>query len=188
MLGSNNIFLIGPMGAGKTTIGRLLAKCLKMDFIDSDREIEQRTGVNIPMIFEYEGEAGFRRREAEAIRDLAQRRSIIMATGGGSVLLEENREALSGNGFVVYLRCSVERQVERTLKDSHRPLLQTENPRERLEQLLAIRDPLYRVVADCLVDTGRYSSRQAVREILKAYNLAKRKAEKQHEDAQRRTG
>lgn len=176
------------MGAGKTTIGRLLAKCLKIEFLDSDREIEQRTGVDIPMIFEYEGEAGFRRRESEVIRDLVRCGPVILATGGGSVLLPENRAALSANGFVVYLKCAVDRQVERTLKDSHRPLLRTENPRERLEQLMAMREPLYREVADCTVDTGRYSSRQATREILKAYNLAKRKAEKQHEDAQCRTG
>lgn len=183
-----NIFLIGPMGAGKTTIGRLLGKCLKMEFLDSDKEIEQRTGVDIPMIFEYEGEAGFRRREADAIADLVRRVPIILATGGGSVMLPENRAALTANGFVVYLKCSVDRQVERTFKDSHRPLLQTENPRQRLEQLMAIREPLYRSVADCVVDTGRHSSRQAVREILKAYNQAKRKTETQDEDAQRRAG
>lgn len=176
------------MGAGKTTIGRLLAKCLKVEFLDSDREIEQRTGVDIPMIFEYEGEEGFRRREADAIRDLTRRSPIILATGGGSVLLPENRKVLSGGGFVVYLRCSVERQLERTMKDCHRPLLQTENPRERLEKLLAMRDPLYREIADCTVDTGRYSSRQAVREILKIHTLAKRRTEIPHEDAQRRTG
>lgn len=164
-----NIFLVGPMGAGKTTIGRLLAKCLKMDFVDSDKEIERRTGVDIPLIFEYEGEAGFRRREAEAIRELTAYAQIVLATGGGSVLLPENRAALRSHGFVVYLKCSVERQLERTQKDTHRPLLRTANPRQRLEELMVVRDPLYREVADCIVDTGRHSSRQVVREILKAY-------------------
>lgn len=179
-----NIFLIGPMGAGKTTIGRLLAKCLKIEFLDSDREIEQRTGVDIPMIFEYEGEEGFRRREADAIQNLTRRSPIILATGGGSVLLPENRQVLAERGFVVYLKCSVDRQLERTLKDCHRPLLQTDNPRARLEKLLTIRDPLYRQIADCTVDTGRFSSRQAVREILKIHTLVKRKAENPYEDAE----
>lgn len=172
-----NIFLVGPMGAGKTTIGRILAKCLKVEFLDSDKEIEQRTGVDIPMIFEYEGEAGFRRRETEVILELVQTGPVVLATGGGSVLLPENRQALAAHGFVVYLKCSVDRQLERTLKDNHRPLLRTENPRQRLEQLMAVREPLYREVAHCTVDTGRYSSRQAAREILRAYNQAKRKQE-----------
>lgn len=176
------------MGAGKTTIGRMLAKVLKMEFLDSDREIERRTGVDIPTIFEYEGEDGFRKREAEVIDGVVHRAPIVLATGGGSVLLRENRQALSANGFVVYLKCPVDRQLERTLKDSHRPLLRTENPRQRLEELMAAREPLYHATADCTVDTGRYSSRQAVREILKAYNQVHRKAERPHEDAQCRTG
>jgi shikimate kinase len=169
---TRNIYLIGPMGAGKTTIGRLLAKALDVRFVDSDREIEQRTGVSIPMIFEYEGEEGFRKREAEVLADLCCQERIVLATGGGSILLPENREVLHDRGFVIYLRCSVEKQLERTHKDSNRPLLKTENPRQRLQDLLRVREPLYRSLADFIVDTGEHSSRSAVRQILKAYHRA----------------
>lgn len=167
---TNNIFLIGPMGAGKTTIGRVLAKTLGVEFVDSDKEIERRTGVSIPMIFEYEGEAGFRRREAEVLADLAQSEGIVLATGGGSILLPENREALKAAGFVVYLHCPVNRQLERIHKDSNRPLLQTENPRQRLNDLFTVREPLYRGLADTIVDSGQCASRSVVRQILRAYN------------------
>lgn len=169
---TRNIHLIGPMGAGKTTIGRLLAKTLDVRFVDSDREIEQRTGVSIPMIFEYEGEEGFRRREAEVLADLCGKDEIVLATGGGSILLPENREVLHERGFVVYLQCSVEKQLERTHKDSNRPLLKTQNPRQKLQELLQVREPLYRSLADFIVDTGEHSSRSAVRQILKAYHRA----------------
>ena len=168
-----NIFLIGPMGAGKTTIGRLLAKSLGVAFLDSDKEIEQRTGVSIPMIFEYEGEAGFRKRESEVLSVLTRLDPIVLATGGGSILLPENREFLAQRGFVVYLQCSVEKQLERTHKDPNRPLLNTENPRARLEELLRVRDPLYRSLAHCTVDTGQFSSRSTVRQILRAYHRAR---------------
>ncbi|MEY2699902.1 MAG: shikimate kinase [Pseudomonadota bacterium] len=168
---SANIFLIGPMGAGKSTIGRLLAKTLGVPFCDSDREIELRTGVTIPMIFEYEGEAGFRKREAQVLQDLTGRSGIVLATGGGSVLLEDNRRLLASRGFVVYLCCSVERQLERTSQDSNRPLLQTAHPRQRLEELMAFRDPIYRELADFQVDTGEYNSRSAVRKILQAFGI-----------------
>jgi shikimate kinase len=169
---THNIYLIGPMGAGKTTIGRLLAKALGVRFVDSDREIEHRTGVCIPMIFEYEGEEGFRRRESEVLAELCCEDGIVLATGGGSILLPKNREVLHGRGFVVYLQCSVEKQLERTHKDSNRPLLKTENPRQRLQELLRVREPIYRSLADFIVDTGTHSSRSAVRQILKAYNRA----------------
>ncbi|MFM8331251.1 MAG: shikimate kinase AroK [Candidatus Methylumidiphilus sp.] len=169
---NGNIFLVGPMGAGKTTIGRLLAKSLDMQFYDSDKEIEQRTGVSIPMIFEYEGESGFRRREAEAIADLTALSAIVLATGGGSVVLAENREILRQRGFVVYLQCAVDKQFERTQKDGNRPLLNTENPIARLEELFSARAPLYHEVADLIVDTGQHSSRSAVRQILKAFSRA----------------
>ena len=170
---ARNIFLIGPMGAGKTTIGRLLASELEVDFLDTDREIEQRTGVSIPMIFEYEGEAGFRKREAEVLAHLTILDHIVLATGGGAILLPENRHHLKQRGFVVYLQCSVDKQVERTYKDSHRPLLNTENPHQRLLELFRIREPLYLAVADYSVDTGQYSSRSAVRQILRAYQWKK---------------
>ncbi len=161
------------MGAGKTTIGRLLAKSLGIDFFDSDKEIEQRTGVSIPLIFEYEGEAGFRKREAEVLAALTEMSPMVLATGGGAILLPENRQALRRRGFVVYLQCAVDKQLERTHKDPNRPLLNTENPRARLEELLELRDPIYRSVADITVDTGQHSSRGAVRQILRAYNRAK---------------
>jgi shikimate kinase len=166
---SGNIFLIGPMGSGKTTIGRLLAKSLALSFYDSDREIERRTGVNISTIFEYEGEKGFRKREAEVLVELAQLRSIVMATGGGSILKPENRALLSRCGFVVYLQCSVDKQLERTRRDVNRPLLHTENPRQRLKDLMRVRDPLYQSIADYTVDTGRCSSRGAVKQILRTF-------------------
>lgn len=164
-----NIFLIGPMGSGKTTIGRLLAKAMGRKFYDSDREIEHRTGVKIPLIFEYEGEEGFRRREHEVLTDLIKLPEIVLATGGGVVLREDNRELLREHGFVVYLKCAVEKQWERTAKDDHRPLLRTEDPKKRLEELMAMRAPLYESIADLVVDTGLCSSRQAARKIQKAY-------------------
>jgi shikimate kinase len=169
---NGNIFLIGPMGAGKTTIGRLLAKALGVEFLDSDKEIEKRTGVSIPMIFEYEGESGFRRREAETLADLTALNPIVLATGGGSVILPENQAVLRQRGFVVYLQCTVDKQLERTQWDANRPLLKTENPRARLEGLFAVRDPIYHSIADLVVDTGEYSSRSSVKHILKAFNRA----------------
>ncbi len=151
---AGNIFLVGLMGAGKTTVGKSLAKLLSKTFYDSDHEIERRTGVNIPLIFELEGEAGFRRREAQAIADLSAMENVVVATGGGAVLLPENRQALTGRGKVIYLRASAEELFHRTRGDRNRPLLQTENPRERLQMLFAQRDPLYMEVADMVVDTG----------------------------------
>jgi shikimate kinase len=166
-----NVFLIGPMGAGKTTIGRQLAKVLDFAFYDSDREVEARTGVDIPTIFEYEGEEGFRKREQSMILDLAQLDHIVLATGGGAILREENRVCLAAHGFVVYLRCSIDRLVERTRRDTHRPLLDTPDPTQQLEILMRIREPLYRSCADYTVDTGQLSSRNAVRVIVNAFHL-----------------
>ncbi len=174
---SSNIFLIGPMGAGKTTVGRQLAKHLNIQFFDSDREIEARTGVDIPMIFEYEGEHGFRRREQGIVCELAQMKNIVLATGGGAILEAKNREYLMQHGLVVYLRCSVDRQLERTTKDSHRPLLNTENPREKLQELMKIRAPLYEACANYTVDTGRLSSRMAVKQILNIFESSESKDE-----------
>ncbi len=165
---SVNIFLIGPMGAGKSTIGKLLAKTLGRDFCDSDKEIERRTGVSIPMIFDYEGEAGFRRRESEVLARLSEQESAIIATGGGAVTIRENRELLRRRGFVVYLKCSVDKQLERTHKDTNRPLLQTGDPRQKLQELFAERDPLYSEIADLTVDTGTLSGQSAVKRIIAA--------------------
>jgi shikimate kinase len=172
MRGSRNIYLIGPMGAGKTTIGRQLARHLDIDFYDSDWEIESRTGVDIPMIFEYEGEEGFRRRECAVLAELTRLSPIVLATGGGAILAAENRQRLEANGLVVYLRCSVNRQLERTMRDSNRPLLNRDHPREKLESLMNIRSPLYQSCADIVVDTGNLSSRMAVKKILETFQSA----------------
>ena len=154
-----NIFLIGPMGAGKTTSGRQLAKSLGLDFVDSDHEIESRTGASIPLIFEVEGEEGFRRREREMIDELTQRSSMVLATGGGAVLDPANRGHLAARGQVVYLCASLEHLLKRTAKDRNRPLLQTADPQARLQQIIEQRDPLYREIADLVVDTDRCSVR-----------------------------
>jgi shikimate kinase len=152
-----NIFLVGLMGAGKTSVGRLLAKRLGKAFYDCDQEIERATGVKIPVIFEIEGEAGFRAREARMLAELAGRHDIVLATGGGAVLSADNRKLLAGNGVVVYLRAVVADLWQRTRHDRNRPLLKTAEPRAKLEQLFAERDPLYRSIADIIVDTGSQS-------------------------------
>lgn len=160
------VFLVGPMGAGKTTIGRRLAQALQRDFFDSDQEIEKRAGASIPLIFEVEGEAGFRVREKTVIAELTQRPSVVLATGGGAILNPENRRCLVGRGFVVYLHTSVNEQLSRTRYDHHRPLLQTADPRARLEALFAVRDPLYRDVADLIVASDGQSPRAIVHKII----------------------
>ncbi|MFL9609345.1 shikimate kinase AroK [Methylobacillus sp. Pita2] len=149
-----NIFFVGLMGAGKTTIGRIIAKHLNKTFYDSDHEIERRTGVSIPVIFELEKEDGFRKREAAVIEELSRMQDIVLATGGGAVLLPQNRKQLMENGTVIYLRANVQELWQRTRNDKNRPLLQNDNPRKKLEQLFAQRDPLYREVASIIVDTG----------------------------------
>jgi shikimate kinase len=153
MIGKSSIFLIGPMGSGKTAVGRQLARMLDLDFVDSDVEIEARTGVDIPLIFEKEGEAGFREREQEAIEALTAREGIVLATGGGAVLKPANRENLSQRGCVVYLQTSVDQQMERTRHGRQRPLLYTSDPKARLRELLAERLPLYESTADLIVST-----------------------------------
>lgn len=161
------VFLVGPMGAGKTTIGRHLASALGLSFVDSDREIEERTGASIPLIFDIEGESGFRRRERAMIDELTQRPGIVLATGGGAVLAEENRCHLVARGTVIYLETTVERQLERTRLDRNRPLLEGENPRTRLEELMRIREPLYREVADIIVTTDRGAIKTVVKQLVR---------------------
>lgn len=160
------------MGAGKTTVGRALAKKLNKRFIDSDHEIEARTGVSIPLIFEIEGEASFRHREAEVIRDLTAQDEIVLATGGGAVLRPENREYLKTRGTVIYLRASINSILQRTSHDKNRPLLQTADPRARLEQLAREREPLYLEVADFVVETGRPNVQSLVQTIITQLEMA----------------
>jgi len=152
-----NIFLVGLMGAGKTSVGKLLAKRLNKTFYDSDRELERSTGVKIPLIFEIEGESGFRARESRLLADLVCRSNIVLATGGGAVLSHENRKLLVGHGFVIYLRAAVDDLWRRTRHDKNRPLLQTGDALNKLHELFIERDPLYREVADIIVDTGSQS-------------------------------
>jgi shikimate kinase len=154
---TGNFFLVGLMGAGKTTIGKHLAKRLGKSFYDSDHEIERRTGVKIPVIFDIEGEAGFRLREQQVIRELTHRQDIVLATGGGVVLSPDNRADLKSNGTVIYLRANIDDLFARTRRDKNRPLLQTANPKIKLAELFSQRDPLYREVADIVIDTGRQS-------------------------------
>jgi shikimate kinase len=165
MMSTSNLFLIGPMGSGKTAVGRELARQLGRDFFDSDAEIERRTGVDIPFIFEKEGEAGFRRRETQVIEELTARQDIVLATGGGAVLAEQNRRALASRGTVIYLEASVRQQLARTRRSQNRPLLQTADPGTRLESLMAQREPLYRQLADVTVSTDGRKVRQVATEI-----------------------
>jgi shikimate kinase len=148
-----NVFLVGPMGSGKSAVGRQLARRLGLAFVDSDDEIERRTGVDIPFIFEKEGEAGFRQREAEVIDELTRRDGVLLATGGGAVLAPANRERLRSRGCVVYLRTSVDQQLQRTRHGNDRPLLDTPDPRGTLLRLQAQRAPLYEEAASIVVDT-----------------------------------
>jgi shikimate kinase len=168
-MAKQNIYLIGLMGAGKTTVGKQLAKALKLPFYDSDKVIEENTGVDIPTIFEFEGEEGFREREQKTIQSLTGLDGIVLATGGGAILREQNRHALMANGFVVYLQCAIERILERTRRDTQRPLLKTGNPKAKLQQLFKQREPLYLACADTVVDTGVLKSKVAVTHILEAY-------------------
>ena len=164
---NSNIYLVGLMGAGKTTIGRVLAKRLNLEFIDSDREIEARTGVSIPTVFEIEGEEGFRRREALVIEQLSKQQGCVIATGGGAVLRQDNRDRLKESGFVVYLKVPPHLLWERTRHDRNRPLLRVDDPLARLQELYALRDPLYHEVADMVIDGARIHAPAIVQLLVK---------------------
>ncbi|MCO6413105.1 MAG: shikimate kinase AroK [Thiogranum sp.] len=161
-----SFFLVGPMGAGKSTIGRQMARALNLKFYDSDREIERRTGADISLIFELEGESGFRKREQEVIEAFSRKPGIVLATGGGAILDPANRRNLSSRGYVIYLQTSVEQQLLRTSHDRSRPLLQTENPEQKLRELMAARDPLYREIADWTIETDGCRAREVVQKII----------------------
>lgn len=155
---SGNLILVGMMGSGKTTMGRALARHLGKAFVDSDEEIQQRTGVTIPHIFDIEGETGFRQRETAAIRDLVERDNMVLATGGGAVLAEQSRELMRQNGIVIYLKVNVHDLWQRTRHDRNRPLLQTADPYAKLTELFQQRDPLYLQVADIVMQSGKQSA------------------------------
>lgn len=161
-----NIILIGMMGAGKTTVGKLLANLVGKTFIDVDHEIQQRTGVGIPVIFEIEGEAGFRKRESEVLREVVQQQNIVLATGGGAILHPDNRTLLRQHGTVIYLCAPVSELRRRTHQDKNRPLLQTGNAHAKLARLFAQRDPLYRETAHIIMDSGKQSARAFVQKLL----------------------
>jgi shikimate kinase len=162
-----NLILIGPMGAGKSTIGRLLAAELSRDFLDSDHEIQARCGADIPWIFDVEGEAGFRQREEQMIEELTAREGVVIATGGGAVLREENRRRLRERGTAIYLFTTVEQQLKRVAKDRNRPLLQHPDRERVLREMFDLRDPLYRATADIVVRTDRRGPRAVVNEIVR---------------------
>jgi shikimate kinase len=164
---TNNVYLVGLMGAGKTTIGRALARRLDLGFVDSDRVVEERTGVSIPTVFEIEGEDGFRKRESQVIADLSQASGLVVATGGGAVLRPENRSNMRRNGFVVYLNVPPHLLWERTRHDKNRPLLKVANPLNRLRELYVERDPYYREVADLIVDGSRLKTQGILQLLVK---------------------
>ena len=171
MAEKRNIFLIGPMGAGKSTIGRHLADELHLDFFDSDQEIERRTGADITWIFDLEGEEGFRKREENVINDLTDKQGIVLATGGGSVTNKAVRNRLSARGIVVYLQTTIDKQVARTHRDKRRPLLQKGDPEQILRNLADERNPLYEEVADYIVDTDDQSARAVANQIISKIGL-----------------
>lgn len=161
----SRIYLIGPMGAGKSTIGRQLASALNMEFFDTDFEIERRCGADIPWIFDVEGEEGFRQREIQVLADLSELSQCVIATGGGIVTREENRAQLNKSGFVVYLEASEKQQLERTSRDKKRPLLQVDDPLEVIQALMVVREPLYLDLADVVVKTDRRAPKRVAADI-----------------------
>lgn len=163
---AGSLYLVGMMGAGKSTVGRLLARRLKLRFLDCDQEIERRCGVKIPLIFEIEGEAGFRARETQVLAELAALKGVVLATGGGAVLAAENRGRLAEHGTVIYLRARPEDLYQRVRHDLNRPLLATRDPLRRLREMHAERDPLYASIADLVVDTGKQTVQALARELV----------------------
>ena len=172
MLGRGSIFLIGPMGSGKTAVGRHLARLLDYPFHDSDHEIEQRTGADIPLIFEREGEPGFRRREREVLEDLTRLNGIVLATGGGAILDVDTRHELAARGWVVYLEASVAQQAARAARTQHRPLLHDTDPMARLAELMRVREPLYREIADLVICTNNRKVALVAEELAREYRAA----------------
>ncbi len=166
----NNIFLVGLMGAGKTTVGKVIAKNLGKTFYDTDQVIEQRTGVKIPTIFELEGESGFRKRETAMLEELSEQQNIVLATGGGAIVAPENRAILKQHGYVIYLRANVNELYLRTRNDKNRPLLQNVDVKAKLEQLFHARNPLYTETADLIVDTGHQPVTVIIQKIEAALN------------------
>ena len=169
---AENIFLIGLMGAGKTTIGKQLARELGKDFRDSDSEIEKRTGVSIDVIFDIEGEQGFRRRETGMLKELVEKRDIVLATGGGAVLASENQQLLRDNGLVIYLRATAEHLAGRVRMDRRRPLLQSGDKLAKIRELLTQREPIYQQLADMVIETNNRSIPRVVRQISKMVEQA----------------
>ncbi|HEY1725273.1 MAG TPA: shikimate kinase AroK [Steroidobacteraceae bacterium] len=176
MRGKQNIFLIGPMGSGKSAVAKFLARLLDLPFCDSDLEIERRSGADIPLIFEREGESGFRKRERDVIAELTARPRVVLATGGGAILDPDNRHDLASRGWVVYLETSVAQQAERAGRTRHRPLLQGTDPHARLEELMRMREPLYRQIADLCMPTDRRRVRAVAERIAQEYAGALRPA------------
>ena len=166
MAEKRNIFLIGPMGAGKSTIGRQLAQMLGMEFMDSDSVIEERAGADIDWIFDVEGEAGFRKREERIINELTQGQGVVLSTGGGSILSKDNRNVLSARGIVIYLETTIDKQFERTQRDKKRPHLQNDDPRKTLEELAKIRNPLYEEIADITLQTDDQAAKLVATNII----------------------
>ena len=169
---TDNIFLIGLMGAGKSTIGKQLARSLGKQFRDSDNEIEQKTGVSIDVIFDIEGEQGFRRRETDILKQLVEERGVVLATGGGAVLATENQRFLRNNGLIIYLRASAEQLASRIRRDRHRPLLRSVDKLATIRELMAQRDPVYQELAELVIETDNRSIARVVREISKRVQQA----------------
>ena len=167
---NKNIFLIGPMGSGKTSVGVIIAKALAKEFLDTDHEIEASTGVDISYVFDVEGERGFRKREEKLVASITQKKNIVLATGGGAIESENNRRCLANNGFVVYLETSIEDQVLRAKPNSKRPLLQNVQPKQKLQELMQKRKGLYESIADTIVDTEGHNPRSLAKQVIENFD------------------